>query len=132
MPAFGRTSEENLRTCDYRLGRVLREVVKRFDCKVIDGYRGEQAQTDAYNTGTSKVGWPHSKHNRMPSQAVDVVPYPIDWKDIRRFYYFAGYVIRTAQEMGIELTYGGDWDGDYEVKDQNFNDLAHFELAQED
>jgi len=26
----------------------------------------------------------------MPSDAVDVAPYPIDWNDKERFYYFAG------------------------------------------
>jgi peptidoglycan L-alanyl-D-glutamate endopeptidase CwlK len=131
MPSFGRTSREHLRTCDERIARVLNEVVKRFDCKVICGYRGQREQELAFPK-FSKRRWPDSVHNRNPSPAVDVIPYPIDWENPRRFYLFAGYVLRTAHEMGIELRWGGDWDGDLEVKDNNFNDLAHFEIAQED
>jgi peptidoglycan L-alanyl-D-glutamate endopeptidase CwlK len=132
MPHFGPDSREHLRTCDERLVRVLNEVVKRFDCSVICGYRGQADQEKAYQTKHSMRQWPDSTHNRNPSPGVDAVPYPVDWNDTRRFYLFAGYVLRTAHEMGIELRWGGDWDDDLEVKDNNFNDLAHFELAQED
>jgi hypothetical protein len=30
--------------------------------------------------------------------------------------------------MGIELRWGGDWDQDFEVKDNRFDDFPHFEL----
>ena len=128
MPTFSSESHEHLRTCDLRLACVFREVVKRFDCKVIDGYRGRQMQEAAYNAKRSKLRFPDSKHNRNPSQAVDVIPYPVNWKNIRRFYYFGGYVLRTAQELGIELRWGGDWDSDNDFNDQRFHDLLHWEL----
>jgi peptidoglycan LD-endopeptidase CwlK len=30
--------------------------------------------------------------------------------------------------MGIEIRWGGDWDGDGDLSDHKFNDLPHFEL----
>jgi len=67
-------------------------------------------------------------HNRYPSRAIDLAPWPLDWSDIRRFYYFGGFVVGVANKLDIPIRWGGDWDGDFEVKDQNFNDLVHFEL----
>ena len=72
--------------------------------------------------------YPNSKHNKLPSKAVDVAPYPIDWNDPDRFYHFAGYVRGIAEGMGIKIRWGGDWNGNFDLKDQNFYDLPHFEL----
>lgn len=132
MPVFSWRSQSKLRTCDERLQRVFNEVVKRFDCAIIDGHREQAAQEEAYAKGHSKLKWPFSKHNKKPSEAVDAVPYPIDWRDRDRFIYFAGYVMRAAHAMGVELVWGGDWDGDWQTRDNKFDDLAHFQLAPED
>ena len=54
---------------------------------------------------------PKNKHNAEEpelSKAVDVAPYPIDWNDKERFYYFAGVVMGIAIQMGIPLRWGGD------------------------
>ncbi len=131
MPAFGARSEAALATADERIQRVFREVVKGWDCTVICGHRGQEAQDLALAMGKSKKPWPMSKHNAVPSLAVDVSPYPIDWHDENRFYYFAGYVKAVAERLGIKIRYGGDWDGDMELKDQSFFDLDHFELAED-
>lgn len=100
-----------------------------FDCTVIQGHRGQEEQDQAYRTGRSQVKWPHGKHNASPSLAADVAPYPIDWRDIRRFDHFAGFVKGVAAEMGLTIRWGGDWDSDHDLKDQRFNDLVHFELV---
>jgi len=128
MPQFGNTSIRRLSDCDYRLRRVMHEVIRDFDCTILCGHRNEEDQNEAYDKGQSKVRWPDGKHNSTPSRAVDVAPYPIDWEDHSRMYYFAGYVMATAKRLGIKLRWGGDWDGDTEVKDNGFNDLVHFEL----
>ena len=60
--------------------------------------------------------------------ALDVCPYPIDWNDKDRFYNFAGLVKGIAISMDIKIRWGGDWDGDNDLKDQTFFDLPHFEL----
>lgn len=124
MARFGHTSLSNLATCDERLQRIAHHAIKKYDFKVICGLRGEQAQWDAYNAGYSKLKYPKSKHNRAPSQAFDVVPYPIDWDNHDRFHNMAEVIKEEARREKVELIWGGDW--------QNFSDLAHFEIAQED
>ena len=81
-----------------------------------------------YEEGKTKVYWPNGRHNSNPSRAVDVVPYPIDWDDRERFHLFAGFVIGIAQSMGIRLRWGGDWNMNFEVDDNNFDDFPHFEV----
>lgn len=131
MPSFGESSRKALDTAHPKLRALFEEVVKTVDCTVICGFRDQAAQDLAVAMGKSKRSWPESKHNSYPSMAVDVAPYPIDWRDEKRFYYFAGYVQRVAESMGIKIRFGGDWDGDYDLKDQNFFDLDHFELVEE-
>ena len=129
MPAFGKASQEKLATCDPRLQAVFNEIIRHFDCVVLEGHRGQAAQDAAYAKGNSKLKWPHGKHNRQPSIAVDVIPHPVDWRDTARITYFAGQVVATARSMGIALRWGGDWNGDTQLKDNSFDDLVHFELT---
>ncbi len=129
MPKFGRTSKKNLEECDPRLQKLFNEVVKEFDCSVLEGHRTEAEQNKLFHAGKSKVQWPNSKHNASPSRGIDVAPYPIDWSDRERFTYFAGYVKGIANQMGIQIRWGGDWDGDWQVRDNSFDDLPHFELV---
>jgi len=128
MSKFGKVSLERLATCHPDLQKVFNKVIENVDCTIICGHRGEEEQNDAYRTGKSKEKWPNSKHNSSPSMAVDAAPFPIDWNDRSRFYYFAGYVLATAHSLGVKLRLGADWDGDFDLKDQNFYDLPHFEL----
>src|SRR3546814_13614528 len=98
---------------------VFEKVVQDFDCSVIEGHRDQAAQDKAFAEGHSKLKWPHGNHNALPSRAVDVAPYPIDWTDSPRMHLFAGYVIATALSLGIKLRWGGDRDGDRQVKDED-------------
>ena len=128
MPKFGKTSRKRLDTCEKDIQLLFQEVVRDFDCTIVCGHRGEKAQNEAYKRGNSKVKYPKGRHNADPSRAVDVAPYPIDWTDRERFTYFAGFVKGVASQMGIDLIWGGDWDGDTDLNDNNFDDLVHFEL----
>lgn len=128
MPRFGKRSKSRLKTCDTRLQDLFNEVIKHFDCSVIQGHRGKEDQNKAFKEGKSKLKYPNGNHNATPSRAVDVAPYPIDWNDRERFTYFAGYVLGVAYRMGVNIRWGGDWDMDTQVKDNNFDDLPHFEL----
>jgi peptidoglycan L-alanyl-D-glutamate endopeptidase CwlK len=128
MPRFGKKSKLRLRTCDDELQNLFNEVVKYFDCSVLVGYRGRNEQETAFESGYSQVKWPNGKHNKKPSVAVDVAPYPIDWDDRERFIYFGGFVKGCAFRMGIPLRWGGDWDNDTQLSDNKFDDLVHFEL----
>lgn len=136
MPSFGITSKNRLDTCSIKLRLLLENVVKHYDCTILDGFRDETTQNHHYDTGQSKTKWPDSKHNVRPSKAVDAAPYPIpdkwgaeDVKELVKFYEFAGIVKYEAARMGIKIRWGGDWDGDGDYTDQKFDDLVHFELA---
>ncbi len=128
MPSFSRTSNAYLDTTDHRLQEVFNEVIKYFDCTVMQGHRSEQEQNEKFRQGLSKVQFPNSKHNSIPSLAVDVAPYPIDWNDRERFTLFAGVVIGIGLSMGYTIRWGGDWNQDTHVRDNNFDDLPHFEI----
>ena len=130
MPYFGNRSKRCLKTCDRKLKKVFNEVIKHVDCSVIEGHRGEERQDKLFEEGKTKVKYPNGRHNAYPSRAVDVVPYPIDWTDRERFHLFAGFVLGTARSMGINLRWGGDWDQDWTVKDNMFDDFPHFELKE--
>lgn len=130
MPQFGRRSLERLSQCDERLQRILQRAIKLYDFTILTGHRTEEEQNKAYSQGASKLQWPHSQHNNLPSLAVDVAPWPIDWYDKNRFFFLAGVLLTLAKEEGVELRWGGDWDGDRDFKDQTFNDLPHFEIKE--
>ena len=131
MPYFGRRSKKQLSTCDKKLQDVFNEVIKHVDCSVLEGHRGEVKQNELYEEGKTKVYFPNGRHNANPSRAVDVVPYPIDWDDRERFHLFAGFVLGIAKSIGITLRWGGDWDRDWTVMDNKFDDFPHFELIDE-
>ncbi len=142
MPTFSATSLKKLESCHPDLRRVFMEVIRHVDCTIIVGHRGEADQNAAYASGTSTKVWPYSMHNRVPSLAVDAAPYPIDWGNtgtptqrasaIARFRMFSGFVLGVAAGMGIKLRSGGDWDMDFDLSDQKFVDLPHFELVNEE
>ena len=130
MPTFGKKSLIALGTCDSRLQKVAWGVIRVIDVSVLWGYRGEVYQNKLYRKGLSKLQFPRSKHNKVPSQAFDLAPYPIDWNDLHRFCYMAGIVLGVASQLGVRIRWGGDWDMDTELKDNKFNDLGHFELVE--
>ena len=116
---FSSKSKANLATCAEPLQLLFNEIIKRVDCTVVCGHRAEEAQEEAFRTGHSKARWGESRHNTMPSQAVDVVPYPIDWQDLARFQHFAGFVLGTASQMKIDIEWGGHW---------KFVDMPHYQI----
>tara|TARA_R100000781_G_C4040568_1_gene113822 strand:+ start:317 stop:712 length:396 start_codon:yes stop_codon:yes gene_type:complete len=130
MPKFGKRSQERLATCDERLQKIFNEVIKYIDCSVLEGHRGEDRQNKLCDEGKSKVRYPNGRHNANPSRAVDITPYPVDWEDRERQTLFAGFVIGLATSMGINIRWGGDWNKDFKVQDNKFDDFPHFELKE--
>jgi len=129
MPRFGKRSNVNLASCDERLQKVFNKVIQHVDCSVLEGHRGEERQNKLQEEGKSKVRYPDGRHNASPSNAVDVAPYPIDWDDRERFHLFAGFVLGVANGMGYTLRWGGDWNMNFEVDDNKFDDFPHFEIV---
>ena len=126
MPKFSKKSRDKLMTCDARLIKLFTQIIQDYDCTILSGHRSVDEQRILVQNGASKTM--NSKHILQPSHAVDVAPYPIKWNDLNRFYHFVGYVRGIAKSLDIKIRCGADWDGDFDLKDQNFNDLVHFEL----
>ncbi|MBL4753574.1 MAG: M15 family metallopeptidase [Flavobacteriales bacterium] len=129
---LGETSIKKLSTCHKDLIKLIRLVEKRvpFDFTVLEGARTIERQKELFDQGKSKIdGVTHlGRHNYTPSHAIDLSPYPIDWGDLRRFMVLGGVVLSCANELGLTVRWGADWDMDGDYRDQNFNDLPHFEL----
>ena len=131
MPRFGKSSQKKLRTCNEKLQKVFNEVIKYVDCSVLEGHRSKERQNKLFEEGKTKVKYPVGRHNSNPSNAVDVTPYPVDWNDRERQTLFAGFVMGVARGMGIRLRWGGDWNMNFKVKDNRFDDFPHFELRKD-
>lgn len=143
MPMFSKRSLEKLGSAHVDLQTLFKEVVKYFDCTVVEGFRNEADQNKAYEAGNSKLKWPNGNHNKNPSLAGDVFPYPLNLspKNAKeatiykfRMCYFAGQVkamariLLTQGKISHDVIWGCDWDNDTEIADHEFLDFCHFEL----
>lgn len=138
MPAFSTISEQKLATCDPRLQLLLREAIKHVDFTILCGHRTKAEQDLAVAEKKSKTPFPLSKHNSFPSKAVDVAPWlpvvKIDWKDVAAFARLAGYIQCIADQQGIKIRWGGDWNGNWRTAGtepgEAFLDAPHIELVE--
>lgn len=131
---WGSRSLARLQTCDPLLQTLFQRVIDRsdlpFDLTILCGHRNQADQDAAYRGGASKLRWPRSKHNSLPSRAVDVAPYvggQVSW-DWAHYHAIAPLVKdewgkMVAEDLvpeGVELTWGGDW--------RSFPDGPHWQL----
>ncbi len=135
MPKFSQSSFSKLSTCHPDLQALFYEVIKYYDCTILEGYRNQEDQEKAFSDGHSKLHFPDGKHNHQPSMAVDVSPYPLNFNDERLSLWFGGYVMGIAQKLKEEgkmshsLRWGGSWDGLGKLdRAGQLNDDVHFEL----
>jgi peptidoglycan L-alanyl-D-glutamate endopeptidase CwlK len=152
MPKFSSKSISKLHTCHKDLQVLFSYIIKHWDCSVIFGHRTPDEQFELYKKGRHMVGGEFvikdksqvvtykdgfkylSKHNLMPSMAVDVAPYPSLYQHADTALMFAGYVLGVAQMLkdygAIDSTIicGHDWDNDRDLTDQTFYDTLHFEI----
>lgn len=155
MFRFSTRSRNNLNTCHPDLQKVADEAINYYDFSVVFGHRGEEQQNEFFKNGTSKLRFPNSKHNKVPSLAFDLYPWHSKYGSltedpevvdkimrmtgctksralafIREEYCMqAAVVMLCAKQQGIVLRWGGDWNQDLDRLDQTFHDLAHFELV---
>jgi len=97
-------------------------VVKRAICltsqdfTVIEGIRSLARQEQLVASGASQTM--NSRH--LTGHAVDLVPYPVSW-DWPLFYPIADAMKLAAEELNVDLEWGGDW--------RTFKDGPHFQLS---
>lgn len=132
MNKFSEVSKRRRGTLHPDLQMIVDEALEIMDFSISCGYRDEAAQDKACSAGRSKKRWPKSKHNKKPSKAVDVVPYPVEWPDkdnqtikeyarrLGRFHLLAGIIMGIAHKKGIKMRWGGTF---------SFGDYGHHELG---
>lgn len=117
---FSEKSRKNLESCHPLLQELFNEIIKHRDCSILFGYRNKAEQEEAFANGHSKAHYGQSFHNFYPSLAVDAMPWPINWNDLKGIHEFAGFVLGMAASKGIPIRWGGHF--------KNFFDGPHFEL----
>lgn len=131
---FGRSSATRLATCHPDLVLLMSEALTDPECPcdftVTSGHRGQAEQDALFEAGRSKLRYPASRHNAMPSLAVDAVPYipgvgpTWEWEHIEPL---AAHIKIVWQRLQLEertsgnydMSWGGDW---------RWRDGAHYQL----
>ena len=132
MSAYGKTSLGRLSTChpvlQVLMHRAMDACPPGLDWMIVCGHRGKVEQEAAFDSGASKVRYPKSKHNQLPSMAVDVAPwvrgsiswFAPDFKPIALHIKATWETLTEADRGGHTLSWGGDW--------TSFVDRPHWEL----
>ncbi len=140
MYFYSQNSKKRLSSADPMLQTLFNEVIKRVDITIIFGHRTKEEQEAQFVAGNTKLHYPQSKHNSMPSQAVDAAPYPIDWKNLERFADTAKIIFDTWDELKKAgkvtgfLRWGGNWKSRYDAtwKIVKWLDMPHWELSKQE
>ena len=144
-------SLDRLNGVDERLQRVVKRAIQltKQDFMVLEGVRTKEQCMINYGKGrttaqcvakgvpaqyanpnATKVTWLNnpfaSKH--CYGKAVDLVPYPVDWNDLKKFDAIAQAMLQAAKELGISIRWGADWDGDGKPRERGESDSPHFEI----
>jgi len=137
MFKFGKASRRRMEGLHPRLVEFLEAAIKYtpidFGIAWMGGFRTAEDQNELFKKVpkvTTKDGYKRkSKH--QSGLAVDLMPY-VNGKSTpskENYLFLAGALFAIAQDMHINLRWGGNWDMDEELLvDQGFNDLPHFEI----
>ena len=144
-------SLDRLKGVDERLVKVVKRTIELspIDFMVLEGVRTREQCMINYGKGrtaaqcqakgvpakyakpaAAKVTWLNnpfaSKH--VSGKAVDLVPYPVDWNDLKKFDAIAKAMFAAAKELNIKIRWGADWDGDGKPRERGESDSPHFEI----
>ena len=152
--ALGTKSINKLEGVRSDLVRVVKRAIELTtqDFMVLEGVRSEQRQRELYGQGRSAadliavgvgpslsnpsakvVTWTLKSNHFVQADgfghAVDLVPYPVDWSTLSKFDAIADAMMRAADELGVKIRHGADWDMDGKRREKGETDGPHFELA---
>ena len=136
-------SLKSLEGVDPNLVKIVKRAIEltEQDFIVIEGLRTKEQMMINYGKGRTasqlavhgipvsyakpkeaKVTWLNNPFasNHAKGKAVDIVPAPVDWNDISKFKKINEAMQASAKELGVKLSYGGDW---------TKKDYPHWELA---
>lgn len=129
MAKFSVDSAERLSHAHPLLQKLMNEAIKQFDFVILQSQRGRADQELAFKLKYTKVHFGNSAHNWKPAIALDIAPFPVDWKNHKPFHILQLEIIKPlAKKLGIPIRQGIDWDMDGQTTDETFIDLPHVEL----
>lgn len=133
MFVLGKTSLARLQGVDETLVNVVKRAIQisEVDFSVLEGLRTLQRQRELYAQGRTAPGkivtWTmKSKH--LEGKAVDLVPYPLDWNDLKKFDKISKAMFAAAKEQGVKLRWGADWNSNGKPREKGEYDSPHFEI----
>jgi len=114
---LGSKSKQKLEGVHSDLVKVVERAIEisEQDFSVIEGMRSIERQKQLLADGKSTTM--NSRH--LTGHAVDLAPYPMSW-DWKYFYPIADAMKQAAEELDVEIVWGGDW--------KSFPDGPHFQL----
>ena len=119
MPyTLGKRSLQNLSGVHPDLVKVVERAIEitEQDFTVLEGLRDIERQRELVNTGKSTT----MNSRYLTGHAVDIAPWPISW-DWEYFYPIADAMKQAAEELEVDLEWGGDW--------KSFPDGPHYQLS---
>lgn len=118
MVHLGSTSKQRLSTIKPELQKVCLKAFETvpFDVTILEGIRTKERQKQLVAEGRSQTM--NSRH--LTGDAVDIAPYPIDWKDVARFKTLSEHMKAASKELNIPIEWGGDW--------KSLVDCPHYQL----
>lgn len=136
------------------LVRIVRRAIEvtSQDFLVLEGVRTHKRQLELYGKGRTRdelrsdgvdpalaqpgvkpVTWTLKSNHFVQADgyghAVDLAPYPVDWDTLSKFDAIADAMAKVAEELGIAIRHGADWDMDGKRRERGESDNPHFELA---
>lgn len=156
---YSPASKAKFATLCPELQDTMELVLQRWDHTIFFGFRGRADQEKALADGFTTKPFGASKHNVLPSDAVDAGPfYPevptggIDWRtdkdlmiaarngdwtafrvileNIKRWYAFSAFVRGVGWGKGRYIIRSGcDWNNDQRFNDHRLIDLPHHEIV---
>jgi len=116
LKMFDKKSQERLEEVEGELVLLAQAVLQRVDVIITCGHRGEIEQNEAFKNKKSKLKYPQSKHNSLPSKAIDFavkVDGMVVWD--KKYYDILGKIAKEeATKLGISIVWGGDFRGFYD------------------
>jgi peptidoglycan L-alanyl-D-glutamate endopeptidase CwlK len=125
---LSKNSLDKLKGVHPKLVQLILTAIKTspIDFCVTCGVRSLTDQQAAFKSGHSKCDGIIKKSNHQIKadglgHAVDLAPYPVNYKDTKKFDELAIHIKSVAKTLGIKIIWGGDF--------KSIVDKPHYELA---
>jgi len=105
---------KNFESLEADLKGLMIYVGERMEVEPFHGYRDRLEQDELVKKEKSKLNYPNSKHNKWPSQAVDIQIYKngkATWEP-NEYIKLWHLVMFYCMDNEINIRWGGNWDGD--------------------